>query len=242
MNKAHTLSIPSSLWQRIRYANYVVVRLFVEFLIRNDCLIAAMVIGTLLMEPLEAIRAAFSSFANLKKHFNFYEMNPTTISEEQSKKVPILLLHGNFHDQSAWLSLGRILKKSGIGPVYTVNLPNGDITQKDFEIIQRKIDEIKTDYQRFNAPVNIDVIGHSRGGDIASSISEGIRKIIKIGSVLEQEPANPNHIYEIIGRHDILETRPSLCASDRQHIINTGHLGLLYTRETHHTIIKFLQS
>lgn len=229
------------------------IRKFVQFLEKHRKPVAAMVFGTLLMEPREALRAGFMTFSNWKKPFNFFGMNPLEITEEQSKKRPIVLLHGNYHDQSAWLSLAKSLKRHNLGPVYTVNLPNGSLSDLDFEILRKKIQEIKRQYTRFNNNgIKIDLIGHSRGGTLAQlfawnqSPCHDIGRVILIGSVVDQKkmdsiaPEDLQRLYEITGKDDILVTDQSLCHGQNQEVVNVGHLGLLYAKETHHRVIQWL--
>lgn len=251
--------------QRIRNAYRNAIKKFVEFLNKHKWYVAAMVLGTLLLEPWQAIKAGFRCPAGWKKHFNFYKMNPKVLTEEQLKKRPILLIHGNYHNQSGWMNLAKSLKNRNLGPVYTVNVPNGDVTSRDYEIIQRKVEQIKAQYKKHNVNgIKIDVIGHSRGGYLAHRIawttlkedgkrywkrSEDIGKVIKIGSVLDQDEINAieevdsdfsSRVYEIVGKYDILETQPSLRPRTHKVIVNSGHLGLLYSAKTHRCIIKCL--
>ena len=56
--------------------------------------------------------------------FNLHSLNPESITEEQSKLRPILLIHGNYHHQGGWLPFAHTLEKgNNKRPVYTVNLP-----------------------------------------------------------------------------------------------------------------------
>lgn len=267
--KKGSLSKPS-LFQRLYNAYLNAIRQFVTFLQKYEWYATSLILGTLFAELLPAIKAAFMSAANLKKDFNFYGMNPKVLTTEELKKQPILLIHGNYHNQSAWLSLAKKLQSSNLGPVYTVNLPCGAITDKDYEILDDKLEEIKGLYKKANAcPIKVNVIGHSRGGFLASEMawktlkkdkegnqywkrSEDIGKIISIGHPLDPEETQliqlvdenfKDRLYEITGEHDILASNhKSLLPHHRQSIINSGHLGLLYSDETHKIIIEQLQN
>lgn len=254
----------SSFCQRISNIYWNAIIKFVTFLKKKEWYLTAMVLGTLLYEPWQALKAGFLNLANLKKPFNFYDMNPSALTNEHLNKQPILLLHGNYHNQSAWTNLAKKLKLHNLGPIYTVNLPHGDVTNKDYEIIQRKIDEIKAQYRQFNVNIKINLVGHSRGGFLAGRIawstlmddgkrywsrSDDIGKIIRIGSVLDQEEISKiqkydsnfrDRIYEITGHYDILETDLSLLPKNRTETIDSGHLGLLYSENTHQRIIQLL--
>lgn len=241
---------------QISHAYRNVIKRFVKFLEKHDYRVVAMILGTFLIEFWHAIKAGLTSPMSWKRHFNFYQMNPKKLTQEQLKKHPILLIHGNYHNQSAWISLAKKMKSCGLGPVYTVNLPNGVITYRDYEIIQKKIDEIKNHYQQFGIDnIKINVIGHSRGGCLAHGIawialkngSEEIGKIIKIGSGLNsserehlEDPAFNARVYEMMGKYDILETHQSLRSESHVKTIDSGHLGLLYSSQTHQSIIDWL--
>lgn len=258
------VSSKTSLYQRISTAYTNMIHKFIQFLKKHNWFVTSMVLGTFLIEPWQAIKAGFMNPTSWKKHFNYYNMNPIVLTEGQSKQQPILLIHGNYHNQSAWISLAKKLKLSYFGPVYTVNLPNGSITQKDFEIVQKKIEQIKSQYKQFNVnDIKINLVGHSRGGAVANLIawttcrenklfwnrSNDIGKIIKIGSVLDQEEVNEHNnrysdfnerVYEITSKFDVLETDQSLCPLNHTEIVNSGHLGLLSSTKTHERIIQWL--
>jgi len=195
-------------------------------------------------------------------------MNPTALTDRQLNQRPILLLHGNYHNQSAWLGLAKELRRCDLGPVYTVNLPNGDITDRDYVLIQEKIDQIKAQYGR---SVKVDLVGHSRGGYLAGrmawtllredldqieerkyrrpTFSEDIGVVIKIGDVFtagviqhvqEIDSNFSNRICEITGKYDVLETDLSLLPPEQNEVVGAGHLGLLSSPQTHRRVIREL--
>ena len=232
----------------------------------KDFFVTSLVVGTLLTEPLEALKAAALSFSMLKKRFNYYGMNPVTLTPEQLKRNPVLLIHGNYHNQSAWIPLAKELQKNNLGPIYTVNLPSGKITQKDIEIIEKKIEQIKMQYKQHNIDdIKIDLVGHSRGSTLAQmrtwwmyedkgneytlrwKLHNDIRKIITLGTVVEYHDyvksgdSNCNdRIHEITGQYDIL-AKDARSAFKKKKIINAGHLGLLYSQKTHSQIVEWLK-
>lgn len=254
------------LGNRICTAYRNAIRRFVAFLKKHGWHVTAMVLGTLLLEFWVALKAAFLMPASWKSHFNFYNMNPLEITEEQSKKRPILLIHGNYHNQSAWLDFAKKLKNSHLGPVYTVNLPNGDVTKKDFEIVNKKIEQIKNQYAKFNIKdITIDLVGHSRGAYIASKVAmdhfveqeSDIHSVITLGTPQDAELMsiikrmdNLNRLggssipcpefYDITGSYDVLCDESSPLDLDHQYIAETGHLGLLYCSQVHQQVIAWL--
>lgn len=224
----------------------------VQFLFKNGWFWFGVVFGTILHEPWQVVKASFLYPFGLKKQFQFYGMNPAAITGEQLR--PILLIHGNLHNQSAWISLAKELKKAGIGPVFTLNLPSGNITDRDFALIGAKINQIKRLYQK---EITIDLVGHSRGGDLAGEIGDCIwkvgvnfGKVIKIGipftkgEIEELKWIHPNfteRVLEITAKHDVLVgKRESFIPRKCRLEVDTGHLGLLYSPVVHAEIINFL--
>lgn len=273
--KKEFVSKEPTLWIRIANSYSEAIKKFVDFLYKNNWEMTSMVLGTLLIETGPALRAGFSCPASWKNHFNYYDMNPKVVTSEKSKQRPILLIHGNYHNQSAWLSLSKKLKYQNLGPVFTVNLPNGALCDKDFEITHKKINEIKELYNKLGMEdIKIDLIGHSRGGIVSTCLSTGmyveslspnnhkegrdwgslkdtIGKVITIGNATHEngmnffKKFNPEYLvrrYEIIGKYDILTTNPSLLDQGHQITVETGHLGLLYSPETHKQVISWLKS
>src|ERR1700722_825929 len=177
----NTSSLPET-----RYRDSI--RSFVELLTRASLNLPAMVLGTFLSEPLQALRAGVLCPFGWMQAFHFHNLNPHEVAEEHKSLRPILLIHGDYHNQSAWLTLASFLKRENIGPVYTVNLPNGPITDVDYRILNKKVDEI---IKKHPQKIQIDIVGHSRGGDIAYDFAlqrpQDIRKVIKMGSILTQE-------------------------------------------------------
>lgn len=243
-----------------------VIQRFVVFLKRLGWNDLSSVLGTILVEPWQALKAGILELASWKEPFNFYGMNPQVLTEEHLKQRPLLLIHGNYHSQAAWLSLAKTFQSHALGPLYTVNLPSGWITQKDYQLIQHKIEEIQAQYQYQHVDrVKIDLIGHSRGAFLAFRIAwttpsqrghrrwqlnESISHVIKMGSALSKREINKlqsvdphfqDRLYEIVGTQDILEPKPSLLSPQYQKIIKTGHLKMLTSREAHETILQWLK-
>lgn len=225
------------------------------------------ILSTLFFEPIEQLKACFTYFLGWKRHFNFYNLNPTQITQEQAEKNPILLLHGNLHNQSAWLSLAKALQQANHGPLYTVNLFHGRLSMRDSEIINAKIEEIKQQYRLYGKEPKIDLIGHSRGAVMAYYMGispdswkivggrvirtngeikqrKEIRKIIRLGYPTTQEDldifgTNAN-VFDISGKKDILVRHCSNLPPSQCREIDCGHVGLLYSPAVHEQIIKWL--
>lgn len=209
------------------------------------------VIGGVLLEPLSTLRTLLNKVFTWRQTFHSEKLNPLTLNIEQSAKPPILLIHGNLLDQSSWLPLTDRLNKEKLGPIFTVNLPSGHITNKDIQLLENKIAHIQGVYRLSGfTPRPIDIIGHSRGGELAKRIAlsgSPIRKVIKLGSVLTQSEAQSlkqdhphfqSHVFELLGKYDIFTPKTSYI---QHQTIDTGHMGLLYSRKAHDQMIKWLK-
>ncbi len=98
---------------------------------------------------------------------------------------PILLVHGIFHNRSAFISLKRRMQKEGWDNIYTLNYStsHGNILQM-VENLSDRVDDI---IKKTEAP-QIDIIAHSLGGLVARtymSLGEGrgkIKKLVTLGT------------------------------------------------------------
>ena len=130
-----------------------------------------------LLESLSAIKAGMHFPVSLKNRLNSHNVNLKKITKEQSKKTPILLLHGKCGYWGYFLNLIKAIKKNNLGPIYTVQLPHRSITYKDFEIIEKKIKEIKKQYEKHNIKnPKINFIGYSRGGGAINEFYQNTNK------------------------------------------------------------------
>lgn len=118
---------------------------------------------------------------------NLEKSNPKKVGD--NRQQPILLIHGLYHNSSAWIEYRSLLKKAGLGPVFTINLGNpfGSITQHAKKVA-RKVNEI----QEITGRKDIFLVGHSMGGIVASkfaldeaTIETQVTDIITIGSPLK---------------------------------------------------------
>jgi pimeloyl-ACP methyl ester carboxylesterase len=80
-----------------------------------------------------------------------------------SKNLPIILLHGLFHDRSSWFWTKYRLRAEGFYNLHTVSLPPWHNVEVLTERIAKKVDELrlKTGIQK------VHLIGHSMGGILA---------------------------------------------------------------------------
>lgn len=163
---AFSQTIPLS--ERVFSAYKTAIKSFLDFLKNHDYRATRMIIAPYLLEPFSVFKASCLYPLGWKAKLQCFGLNPSKITLEQSRHKPLLLLHGNYHNQSAWLKLAHALQKVYQGPLYTVNLHNGNLTEKDRPLIEAKIEEIKKQYKAYGKEdIEIDIIGHSRGATVA---------------------------------------------------------------------------
>lgn len=219
-------------------------------------------------EPIHSLRASIYYLLGCRKSFQFYGMNPSQISEDQAQQRAILLIHGNFHNQSAWLALAKALQNYDLGPIYTVNLPPGPLTEKDREILNAKLQEIQSHYAAKGQVGTIDIVGHSRGSEVAFlaaledrcyelyhgekrlssnlSFKPQIGKVLRVGTptdAIEMRALSQDlldRIFEINAQNDCFIPQKSLLQNGKETTFPTGHLGLLFSSQVHRQIASIL--
>jgi len=191
----------------------------------------ANVLGALFWEPMKSIQMGRDMNQGKEKEFHPYGLNPVELTQEQLKHPPILALHGKNGTQGNFLSMAKAFQEAGVGPFFTLNLCEGELTMEDQSRIDGKIQEIQALYGR---KIEVDIIGYSRGAEMALymglptdswHIKEGgycyqdrewdvmhsdIGRIFRIGSMTIQTEWDKlseevrNRIYEARGTEDIL--------------------------------------
>lgn len=95
------------------------------------------------------------------------ENDPPLLSYEsfgQNHKRPLLLIHGIFHNHSAFFKIKRQLLSHGWDKIYTINLSTYSQGIEDLAILtEKKVDAI---LEQTNSD-KVDIIAHSLGGIIA---------------------------------------------------------------------------
>ena len=96
--------------------------------------------------------------------------NLNTNLNTNPKTPPILLIHGYLHNKTDWLWFHQQLQSiEGMGPVFTLNLsPLTNSIAEDAANVKKIIQQIKED----TGQDKIILIGHSRGGLVASFYAE----------------------------------------------------------------------
>ncbi len=194
-------------------------------------------------------------------------LNPSHLSEHQSTKTPTILLHGDFHNATAFYSLSERLREHNVGPLYVIeysNLEDGLIK------IQAIIDTIRAQYGRWDVPdVRVNLVGHSKGGIVAAEFMrrspEQVDKVITVGSRIKPVGLltfaykksrhalaglhgwlNANHhlpLYNIAAGRDWLVPQEAVlagCPSRHTIVHGTSHLSVLYAKETIQRIADIL--
>lgn len=102
--------------------------------------------------------------------------------------TPILFIHGNLHNSSAWHYLDRQLRRQGVANTFTINLGHPFQRMEDFEgAIVKKVAQI----QALTGCHDIVLIGHSLGGVLGAAcalkgiLAVPVRKVITLGSPLQ---------------------------------------------------------
>lgn len=211
------------------YVNWIAT--FVTFLKKFNVILFAYILGTFLTEPFYAVFLGVVFPAGYIEPFTFYGLNP-----DHDTRKPVLLLHGNHSNQSAWLPFASAFQEEGKWRVYTINLSSNQATEEELLKIGEKLDEIGG---------VVDLVGYSRGGRIAHLVAakypEKVGKIITLGAPLTAKETPVNPVFEIIAEYDVLNPRPSLLPSERHLEIKTGHLGLLFSTKAEAQVMRWLQ-
>lgn len=212
----------------------------------------ARVFAALAWEPITSIWAGMDISRGKGQIFNLHGMNPTSLTTEQKGKNPVLLLHGRDGSQGMFTAMGAFFKSEEIGPVFTINLADGELTEDDYVVVNGKIEEIQKLYGR---EVKVDLVGYSRGAELAfymalpkekwsmdglgrclmfpaSEWRSVIGKVIRIGSMTLPEEWNKitsemkQNVYEIRSRDDLHMPEKSY-ANHCYEIEGVGHVGMV---------------
>ena len=212
-------------------------------------------LGTLTLEFKHMCNTRFNSlYASGVVHY--YGLNPTEISSEQAEFVPLLLIHGKWHNQGVWFSIARTFQEKGIkNPLFSINVEDSEMpTSRDYEIIEKKFDEIKQLYaSHTKTALKISLCGYSRGGLVAYYFAQGpyciprddVDRVMMIGA-----PPMPSvngslekKVYRITAKFDLMIPLNPICTYINGEImLPVGHLELPYSRECHSTIAELIQS
>lgn len=200
-----------------------------------------LVLAALASEPIEVTNAALRMNRGTREPFREYLVNPTKLTKAQAQKRPVLLLHGDQHNQSAFIPLlAYLYRHQYTNPIFTVNLPSVKDEKVRHEVLDKKLAAIDALYQkegvmpRLGEPhVRSCIIGHSWGADEAVLLEERDpteRPLILIGALKHSKRPTPQ-VY-INAASDVILNLPSEVMDHVKPVgevihIHTGHLGLL---------------
>lgn len=237
---------------------------FLDFIEKKGLYNLSMFFAVLLLDFNNALKIGFNSARGLKRNFHTRFLNPKTLSFQQARQEPILLIHGAAHTQGVWIPFSkRFHKDGGQNPLFTVNLPNGDVTMEDVKRIEDKVMEIRRLYSDAGAkPPKIHFVAYSRGGaalkKFAKTFPRGksqqvvnsqIGKLIFLGytisnyrkaQFLRTQPKLSDRIVNFSACKDYLDLNEAPAKGIKGQILHTTHLGLVHIRDLHRTIKRSL--
>jgi hypothetical protein len=217
------------------------VKQFTSYLDTKGFSTASLVLAVSAIEPAHAIASILRMYRGQTKNFHEYNANPRVLTKEQARMWPVLLLHGDKHNQSAFIPmLDYFYKKGYSGPIFTVNIPSVKEKKQRQAALDEKLDAIDALYKAHGVfPVQAEphlrclIIGHSRGADEAVEM-EGRdptkRPLILMGALKHSTRQQPQ-VYINAVEDEVLHL-PSQEMDGIKPVgeiieVNTGHLGLL---------------
>jgi len=85
------------------------------------------------------------------------------LAKKTRNQIPVLFLHGLFHNRSCWTWMIHQMKKRGLTPLYTINLPPWNDIDTLTNRVAARVDRILD----ITGAEAIHLVGHSMGGIIA---------------------------------------------------------------------------
>ena len=98
--------------------------------------------------------------------------------------VPVIFLHGLFHNRSAWLWFKYRMRRRGLTDLYTINLPSW----KDVETLTERVAMLVDELRQQRGIEKVHLVGHSMGGVIARNYlqirggAEKVERCILLGT------------------------------------------------------------
>ena len=170
------------------------------------------------------------------------------LSSLDIKGEAVLLLHGDHHNPSAFFGLSRYLKKqNGVGPLFTLSLPSGEVTEKDLCRVREKLTVIRGLYENKGLPFVFNIVGHSRGAEVALHFlsDPNLSKVIALGTPISTlfssslSLEEKNRLFEVDGLCDVLVLERSSAPNRASFFL--GHLGLLHSANVFHQVYFWLR-
>lgn len=205
-----------------------------------------MAITTLVYEFPHALASGVAAPLGFMEPFRIFNANPVSLTDEQKKLIPILLLNGNYSHQATFLPLLHAFDQSGNKrPIYTINIPPNSVC--DTDRVKEKVKSIKELYNKTDdTAFRIDMLGHSMGSGIIQVLSGQktdfkINRIVTVGAPLSFASKEAfTQAFDVTGKKDLLVWTTSRLDEKHSKEIDTGHLGLLFHPESLQTMQDFL--
>ena len=225
-----------------------------SFLTKKRMNFFASIVATFLIEPYNTMYAAYLMQKGLKNK-KIINLNPKSLSGDQLKCAPVLLIHGDSSNSGLFAPMiDQIARDAPNKPIFTIDLTSADgivSAKKHLYVIAAKVYEIAALYPRLECP-KISFIGHSSGGDVLGplirlmSTEKGPQSgtIIKIGSIFKKVEAEEfgryshEKVIEIVGTKDVFEGCESHLPNKL--IVVSGHLGLLFNKTVLKNVSKYI--
>lgn len=235
------------------------IKRFTTYLRKNGLASTGIIIAALVAETFQAIGSGIRTMRRGgSNNFHEYGANPRVLTQAESKLPPVLLLHGDQHDPTAFEPLLANLRSRGyLGPVFTAySLPDEDLMPMLFltepkrqKPIKEKLKEIDALYRQYgvvphpgDAHIRCVIIGHSSGADSAvlledSSVDTTQNIMILLGACKHSKRNQPELYTYVEACPDLIlnllpEDQDNIMPNGEVIILPTGHLGLLSNAKT----------
>ncbi|MBS0621767.1 MAG: alpha/beta hydrolase [Verrucomicrobia bacterium] len=125
-----------------------------------------MPIAAVLKELKSFVRAAFHLYQGRGRPFAKYGVNPKRLTPAQLQQRPVILIHGQGHNQSAWIDLAALLEESEeVGPLFTFNYSGVD---EGLLRLRIRMAQVAAKYHDEGVEeVEFILVGHSLGAIVA---------------------------------------------------------------------------
>lgn len=228
------------------------VKVLCDFLRENQWNMTANICAALLIEPINTLYAAYLQNGFGKR--NIVNLNPKTLSKEQQKHAPVLLIHGDHsHPDIFGPMIDQIAKENPERAIFTIYLrsDSGIVSEKDH--LEQLVDKVQKIYNLYPESPKLTVVGHSSGGDIIEPLAKKMKelknplwgKLIAIGSVFKGAITEDfTEIFKeylaFLGDKDIFEGCQRKVSNSL--IVNSGHIGLLFNENVLARVCKEISS
>ena len=216
----------SSIYKKVENFYLEKVQVLFLFLHKKHWDFLAGIVITLLIEPHNALRAAYLMQKGLDRK-RFTNLNPTILTKKQLEFSPVLLIHGDSSGSGIFGPIvEQLTKDCHHRPIFFIDLisPSGVVSAENhLKPVMARVKEIVALYP-YAMPPKISCVGHSSGGDILGPLVKAMQEenlplpktIIKIGSIFKGAEALEfihylhGKVLEILGTNDIFEGCKSL--------------------------------